>query len=329
MANKYGKASANKVSEDRLRLGNQYAHLNEYGEQDAIVQIANVHLQEVVERYLNMPVISNMRVRQGNPYAYLGDDGLPDAIVDGVDDLWPKPNVGYVSWDEEIERKVSALHKMIWRYRHSIWPEGIPADPVDLLDPEKAIQYSDYVYLLEDGLGVYREGGVDIEVAGVLDRTNDTVSVSRQFKPSVRRFTAAHELAHLYLHKHEVMHRDRPIDGPLSGRNKTEAEADKFAACFLMPKNLVEKRFRDAFCVKEKFESTENAVFAFGQTDLIESVERCKTVHELARILAKAEYYNGRAIVSLAHQFHVTVETMAIRIGELGLISTDDQEDHF
>jgi hypothetical protein len=39
----------------------------------------------------------------------------------------------------------------------------------------------------------------------------------------------------------------------------------------------------------------------------------------LCRILASAEFYGSHSFKSLAELFHVSIETMAIRLEELGL----------
>ena len=61
-------------------------------------------------------------------------------------------------------------------------------------------------------------------------------------------FTAAHELGHALLHEQLVLHRDRAIDGaknaPFVGE---EAQAEKFAALFLMPTRSVRKVFKRVF----------------------------------------------------------------------------------
>ncbi len=79
-------------------------------------------------------------------------------------------------------------------------------------------------------------------------------SASRQleFGDKVQLFTGAHEIGHLVLHEDTVMHRDRAFDGsPLQApRAPAERQADRFAACFLMPQKLLRERFEFMFCCK-------------------------------------------------------------------------------
>lgn len=64
----------------------------------------------------------------------------------------------------------------------------------------------------------------------------------------------AHELGHALLHVGlEAMHRDRPVDGPYNSTDIKERQANKFAACFLMPSKLVEITFEQLFLMR-KFE---------------------------------------------------------------------------
>lgn len=324
MATKYVNATSEQASADCIRRGNPYAHLDGHGNRSAIT----VSSQDVINDYgfAAMPTISDARVRQCNPYAYLNEDGLLEATATMTVNDEKKSNVPYSSRDEVIENKVRLLRKRIWSNRNTLWPDGVPSDFVDVLDPAVALELLGYDFIEEETLGVYRDKGVDIEVAGVIDRQSHRVSVSRKFLPNVRRFTAAHELGHSVMHKGAVMHRDRPLDGSCVSREKIEAEADKFAAYFLMPEKLVRKRFKEAFCT-ERFVPTTDAVFAFGQSGTVEKVERSGTLRELSRILAKTERYNGRAFKSLAEQFKVTVEAMAISIEELGLVSLDEEGD--
>jgi Zn-dependent peptidase ImmA (M78 family) len=324
MAAKYVNASSKQVSEDSLRLGNPYAHFDANGNRAAIFPASLTSLRNEIAA---QSAISDARMRHGNPYAFIDESGQLDAAVVSTTVERRKSNVSYSSRDEVIENKVRLLHKMLWQRRYELWPEGVPSDPVELLEPSKALELTGYDFVLEETLGVFRDKGVDVEVAGLIDREGRRVSVSRSFRPNVRRFTAAHELGHAVMHEGTLLHRDRPLDGTRFARETIEVEADRFAAYFLMPKNLVKKRFAKVFCVKDKFLASENALFAFGQEEIRKSVENCRTVRELARNLAKTNHYNGRAFPSLAEQFNVTIEAMAIRIEELELIELYEDDD--
>lgn len=311
MAVKYINASLKQASDDCFRLGNPYAHLDDSGIRAAIIPcsgLASVHRKATVRQ--------------------ITSDVKEKAVTD--DKNYPDLDENCVSRDDVIERKVSELHKMIWSKRNELCADGEFVDPVELLEPVKVLELLGYRVVFEETLGVFQERKTEIDVAGLLDRKKHRICISRRFRPNVRRFTLAHELGHALMHEDTtILHRDKALDGSRVARDKVEVEADKFAALFLMPKNLVISRFNKAFCVNGQFVPTTNAVFAFAQEDVIESIEGCETIRELARILAKTERYNGKSFTSLAAQFHVTVEAMAIRLEELGLICLHDDLDMF
>ncbi len=120
------------------------------------------------------------------------------------------------------------------------------------------------------------------------------------------------------------MHRDRPLDGSQvdrGGRDHIEIDADKFASFFLMPEKLLRTRFRRLFLC-EKFTVNEATAFALDPSGKHQLLWRGKTRRELARILAGSTSYNGQNFSSLAEQFKVSIEAMAIRIEELDLLDT-------
>jgi Zn-dependent peptidase ImmA (M78 family) len=223
--------------------------------------------------------------------------------------------------DREIETIVRDLQARLWRDRKRLWDGSAPSDPVDILDPAIAVHLVGYEFLLADGLGQFQSGSGVIEVAGLIDRTSRTVHVSRQFPLPVQTFTAAHELGHAVLRPiGGGVHRDRAIDGPNQSRDRFELEADKFATYFLLPANLVRKRFEALFGTAMFFLSEETAFALCGLA--IQDVRRkYSTRRHLSRLLAGAEQYNGRHFVSLAVQFRVSIEAMAIRLEELELLS--------
>jgi len=118
------------------------------------------------------------------------------------------------------------------------------------------------------------------------------------------------------------MHRDRPMDGSeqeRGSRDKFEKEADKFATFFLMPEKLVVERFRQAFLC-DRFVFNDETAIALNMPGVHSPESGCKSLRELARILANARYFNGRHFPSLADRFGVSVEAMAIRLEELKLL---------
>jgi len=271
--------------------------------------------------------ITDSRRLHQNPYAYLDSVGSFDAISLNYETKkqlhaspYKKPSNNKSI--TTVEQKVQDLHKTIWKKRHALWPEGVPSDPVELLDPKFALEYLDYDLEMSEYLGEYYSHDSSIEAAGILDRTAKRISISNRLPKDTLRFTTAHELGHVILHNQTMMHRDRAIDGTNPKnipREPIEFEADKFAALFLMPEKLVRQRFRLTFGL-DKFVLTEDTAFALDPKKSIDQFRKDNNPHNLARILAETSYYNGNQINSLASQFKVSVGAMAIRIKELNLI---------
>jgi Zn-dependent peptidase ImmA (M78 family) len=294
------------VSQSRRLLQNPYAHIeylessfDQAGDDDTEMASA--------ER-----IAASRRLLQ-NQYAYLDDRGGFTALS--------KRNRDHHRSQDDINEQVRQLHGRLWEERSSIWPTASTRDPIDLLDPAAALRLLGYEYELADGLGKYRTRSALIEVAGLIDPSSKLVRVSRQFPTTVQLFTVAHELGHAVLHPSMYgVHRDRPMDGSVHSRARIEIEADKFATCFLMPSRLVCSRFEQTFG-KAPFVLNDDSAFAFSGRTLTEMQSRARTPRELSRLLANTERYNGQPIVSLAAQFRVSVEAMAIRLEELALVS--------
>ena len=145
------------------------------------------------------------------------------------------------------------------------------------------------------------------------------VHISRQFTRDICSFTAAHELGHAMLHEAVALHRDRPLNGASISRDAIEFEADKFATFFLMPQKLVQDTFK-RFFLTEKFSLDETTAFAIGLGDFQAVKNKFKTLRQLSKLLASTEHYNGTRFISLANQFRVSTEAMAIRLEELELL---------
>ena len=131
------------------------------------------------------------------------------------------------------------------------------------------------------------------------------------------RYTAAHEIGHWLLHEDQLMHRDKPMTGERNlRRSKTEAEADFFAACFLMPAKLLKSEIEETFGTAS-ITFDEDFAFHLGLQDASAylSEQREPFIRELA--VASAESFAGKYFVSLAQRFRVSRESMAIRLSEL------------
>jgi hypothetical protein len=139
-------------------------------------------------------------------------------------------------------------------------------------------------------------------------------------KPDVRYFTAAHELGHVLLHPAlKEAHRDRPLDGAAVAKEPREREADRFAAIYLMPSRLLTTRFVDIYKMTP-FELSESTAFALWGNSAGLRRSKVSSKRDLSLILATAERFNGRQVVSLSQQFKVSPTAIAIRIEELGLV---------
>lgn len=322
-------SSKEAIVASRRKFENPYAHLDDTGSFSALSST------QTVVRSPNSALNESRRLLQ-DPYAYLDDRGEFSAAWDGVsvqDVAYPKlrskQGFDYSSFrrgsrkkshrrhsNVEIEQLAIDLQKQMWTDRRSIWPSSIISDPLDILDTSVAFGLIGFNYDIAETLGQYFINGKQVEVAGLIDDTKDQVWISRKFSPEIRNFTAAHEFGHALLHDARGLHRDRPLDGSITARDKFEFEADRFASYFLMPEKLVRARFESLF-LTQQFLLNEDTIFALGE----ESTFYAKTTRELSRKLASAECYNGIRFRSLATQFGVSVQAMAIRIEELGLLA--------
>jgi Zn-dependent peptidase ImmA (M78 family) len=218
----------------------------------------------------------------------------------------------------EVEDRVREIHQLIWRNRKEIWFDDEPT-PLEMLDPNIAARLIGFNCEDVSSLGQGYANGVAYEVAGIIDNKLKKIQVSQQYPLEVRNFTLAHELAHAVLHRDTGLHRDRPTDGAKLSFNEVEREADIFATAFLMPSKLVVSKFKTLF-LTEAFALNQNTAYALGFYDYSKFLKSFKDVRQLSRILASAEYFNGRHFPSLAKQFKVSIETMAIRLEELSLV---------
>lgn len=222
--------------------------------------------------------------------------------------------------DHQIEAQANDLLKTIWQNRSTLWDGHPPSDPIAVIDPAKALKFLGFGFSYEEDLGKYDGDNGSMKVAGMINHYTRSVQVSNQFAHSIRLFTAAHELGHAVMHEvGGTIHRDRPLDGAIASRETMEVEADKFAAYFLMPAKLVKSRFVDMFGT-EQFSLNENTAFALLCEPLHEVRKKCRSRRDLSRLLASSSCYNWRFFSSLANQFRVSIEAMAIRLEELSLV---------
>jgi hypothetical protein len=289
------KSLSDSITASRQLLQNPYAHLSEGGRFDALP--VTPHAQAHATHCLPQDLIQKYSGQEANTPI--------------------KPRYSVI----EIELRARSLQASLWKDRDRIWPGATPTNPINVLDPFIALSLLGYDCDLDETLGQFHSNGKQVEVAGILDKSARQVRISRQFPNSVRSFTAAHELGHALLHDTGgALHRDRPLDGTTPSRMGIEFEADKFAAFFLMPAKQVQAVF-ERFFLTDQFTLNESTAFALGHGNYETLCKKCKTPRQLSRLIASAEQYNGVHFISLANQFLVSDEAMAIRLEELGLVA--------
>jgi Zn-dependent peptidase ImmA (M78 family)/formiminotetrahydrofolate cyclodeaminase len=236
----------------------------------------------------------------------------------------------------DIETIARNLQVELWENQNEIWSdesfklsEGNFGKSIKILNPEIAIRNLGYDFVRKDFLGRFTDdnGAITAEIAGYINKQEQLVEISEKFSPVAQRFTAAHELGHAVLHKANKQFRDRSLDGSevrprikSEEADKIESEADTFAACFLMPKLIMLRVFKEIFSLNKFAVSNETAVLV-GFRNAEDLLEKCPTMRSLSRHLSQTVTVSGRSVAkSIAESFDVSIETMAIRIEELRLI---------
>ena len=311
---KYHDATTDEISNDRISLGNNYAHLDGDGGYSALSS------RSAPLGFATEAEITNSRLLLQDPYAHLDEDEISGfGALSHPAFLQIEKKKGRYSIDE-IEQQARNLQKIMWKNRHKIWPNIASPKPISILDPIVAFGLIGFDCDTEQNLGEFTIDGKLIEVAGLIDITSRKARISSQFKPNIQRFTAAHELGHAMMHIVTGLHRDKPLDGITKSREYKEFEADKFATFFLMPTKLLRLTFKRHF-LTEEFAINEATALALGSDNYLELKKKCNTLRALSRMIAGATRFNGRHFDSLATQFGVSIEAMAIRLEELDLLS--------
>ncbi|AXL53767.1 hypothetical protein DSC91_007379 [Paraburkholderia caffeinilytica] len=194
---------------------------------------------------------------------------------------------------------------------------------LQLLRPEHAARVHGVEYEEVAGsLGVHGVGKETYEVAGLIDPQRNLIRVSGKFSYEIQRFTGAHELGHHFLHRGMSLHRDRPLDGSLTGLDKREREANYFAGTFLAPEQIAKRAYAARFGSKP-LHLTDDVAFALkGAKDMHDLMRTSGTgSRQLARAIAGATQFGpGRRFDSLASVFGLSITAMAIRLEEIGLV---------
>src|SRR5690554_2052564 len=318
------KARSVMLAMSREAYRNPYAHIEEL-ERDYLAEEEKLHPSKVAYPKVPGPEVFH------NPYIFADNEEsefetVPKAQSEVVNKPLTftsapyKPEKKQAYSDKDIQKIVTSLHRHIWINREAIWGSKVPKDPVEMLEPKVVANLLGFSYRDESGIGIHQTSEGNADVAGLIDDSAKTIYIFPQFNSNVRRFTAAHEIGHAALHDLQgAMHRDRPDEQQRPKRDPKEREADRFATYFLMPENLVVTRFLEIFYARP-FEITSETAFALGFKNANELARKYRTRRELARLLASTERYNFEHVKSLATQFNVSAEAMAIRIEELDLV---------
>ncbi len=221
--------------------------------------------------------------------------------------------------NSHLEAVARDLLKDIWADRNRLAP-NCGANPFSILDPRIAASHLGFEYVEVDELRDFgRENGRS-EVAGLIDRQARKIAVSKRFPVATRKFTGGHEIGHAILHPGQVMHRDRPIAGIGSERQRrepVERDADHFSACFFIPGKLLESKFESRFGAAP-LRLDDASAFWLSPSDPSAMFDQAG--REFAFAVAGAISYGGPYFDSLAAEFGVSISTMAFRLEETGLI---------
>ncbi|CAN5327095.1 hypothetical protein BH11PSE9_BH11PSE9_32530 [soil metagenome] len=221
-----------------------------------------------------------------------------------------------------IELEARSLLGRIWRSQEELFPLGVP-QPRHMLEPEIAARLLGYQLEYADGLGRWRRGTADFEIAGLLDQQRRLIRVSTMFAYPTIRFTAAHELGHVVLrHPGHVIHRDRPVFDLQQGnaRDPHEQEADYFAACLLAPARLLTDEFKKRFGIGPPLPLTDDVAFNLCGESAHALMRAGPASLKFSAMVASTRRFNGRHFQSLAEMFNISVSAMAIRLQELHLV---------
>jgi formiminotetrahydrofolate cyclodeaminase len=217
---------------------------------------------------------------------------------------------------------VNEIEKTVRAFQLQLYKDSTLKDFDSVTNAELAFNFLGYDIKREPSLGVFSDFDGSKETAGAIDNVKKIVRVATKFSPQVQRYTMAHELGHAILHYKNlrVLHRDREIDSRIEHpkRLPIEVQADKFAAFFLMPRKEMKAQFFARFH-SEKLKINDDVAFHLGFS-LSDLKKRHQERRHLSRFFANTTMYAGVSFESLANQFKVSVEAMAIQIEELELI---------
>ena len=99
----------------------------------------------------------------------------------------------------------------------------------------------------QQGYEVFVDDDLENNISGFVDHENKEVVLNANETPERRRFTLAHELGHIILNADsgQIQHRDNITNSQLDiyASEPNEVEANYFAGCILMPRNVFIREF--------------------------------------------------------------------------------------
>ncbi len=120
------------------------------------------------------------------------------------------------------------------------------------------------------------------------------------------RFTCAHELGHVVMHKRVQEHFQDTKTGVTFSTNKYERQADRFAAAFLMPLPQLERAIVRSFDDRR--------------------LERVSCMHELMQVTTESEWlWRYRVLPAITRAFNVSLSAAIFRCAEIQLRITNPQ----
>ncbi|MFT6334294.1 MAG: formiminotetrahydrofolate cyclodeaminase/Zn-dependent peptidase ImmA (M78 family) [Halioglobus sp.] len=220
--------------------------------------------------------------------------------------------------NNEIEELARNMLLTMHKYQDVIWKDGRSRSPLETIDATKLLKLLEYDCKDISSCGTNEHNE---EIAGIINKDNYTVRLSKQYPKEVRNFTRSHELGHALLHTEVIQHRDRPYYMVCNkhGRVSAEYQADKFASYFLMPKKVMKSIFIRTFGT-DSLVLNEETAYAVTNSSLGTLNKKVHNLRDWSRIVASSVMYNSSPIISMTSVFNISVEAMAIRLEELQLI---------
>jgi formiminotetrahydrofolate cyclodeaminase/Zn-dependent peptidase ImmA (M78 family) len=218
----------------------------------------------------------------------------------------------------DIEKLARDIQNSLFQYKDVLTWNNTSGKPLELLNSKEVLKLLNYQSKEEQSLGTneYNE-----EIAGIINTSLFEVRISKMYSKEIMNFTLAHELGHALLHTDVINHRERPFDSYSDriSRPPKEYQADKFASYFLMPEKLVDATFKNQFGTTV-VKLNEESAYNLTNSSLLSIKKRVKSLRDWSRIVANCAKIGLIPIDSMSTIFNVSVEAMAIRLEELGLV---------